>query len=613
VRDDLLQYYENELRFLRGMGAEFAEKYPKIASRLVLEANKCEDPHVERLLEGVALLAARVHLKIDDEFPEIVEALLNILYPHYLRPIPSMSIAEFQVDSAQVEPESGLKVARGATLASRQVGGAPCRFRTAYDVTFWPLEVAAAEWKPADRLNLAGRIGDATGAVRVELRCQGDLTFSKIALDSLRFYLHGESAFVHTLYEILDNNCVEILVRDLTPKSKREPVTLPADCLKPAGFEERDGMLPYPGRSFAGYQLLQEYFSFPQKFFFFDLAGFDRIRAAGFGSAIELIFLVSPFEIADRRQVLETQVTAGTFRLNCAPIVNLFPLVAEPILLDHTRYDYQVIPDVTRRAALEIFSVEGVSGARTGSERGFPIEPLYSFRHSAVKRTGEVFWYASRIASPMRNDAGTEIKLAIANAAGSPVVPDADTLTVHTLCTNRDLPGRLPFGNEAGDFTLESAAPVKRIVALVKPTPTVRPPVGRSLAWRLLSQLSLNYLSLVEDGLESFQEILRLYNFADTAHGDKQVDGLVELSNRPHFAPVANDMAVFFARGTRIEMLFDEEQYVGGGVYLFSAVLERFLGMYVSLNSFVQLLVKTRQRREALKLWPPRAGRRILI
>src|SRR5262249_23919898 len=156
---DLLHYYENELRFLRGMGAEFAEKYPKIASRLVLEANKCEDPHVERLLEGVALLAARVHLKIDDEFPEIVQALLNILFPHYLRPMPSMPIAAFQADARQVEPQTGLRIDRGATLSSRPVGGAPCRFRTAYDLCFWPVEVAAAEWKPADRLNLAGRIG----------------------------------------------------------------------------------------------------------------------------------------------------------------------------------------------------------------------------------------------------------------------------------------------------------------------------------------------------------------------------------------------------------------------------------------------------------------------
>jgi type VI secretion system protein ImpG len=613
MRDELLQYYENELSFLRRMGAEFAEKYPKIASRLVLEPNKCEDPHVERLLEGVALLTARVHLKIDDEFPEIVEALLNTLYPHYLRPIPSMSIVEFQVDPGQMEPESGFRIERDAVLASKPVGGAPCKFRTTQDVTFWPVEVTAAEWKPVDRLNLAGRNSEAIGALRLELRCQGDLTFSKIAMDSLRLYLHGEGALVHTLYEILGNNCVDILLRDLAPRTKVPPLTLPPESIQPAGFAPEEGMLPYPGRSFVGYRLLQEYFCFPQKFFFLDLKGFDRVRAGGFGGAIEVIFLISPFELADRRQILETQVSVRTIRLNCAPIINLFPHTAEPILLDHTRYDYPLIPDVSRRTAMEIFSIESVVGLRSGSDEGITIEPLYAFRHSANKRAADVFWQASRAPSQLRNDHGMEVRLAISDAAGTPAMADADTLTIRTLCTNRDLPARLPFGNESGDFTLESAAPVKRIVALVKPTATIRPPLGRNLTWRMLSQLSLNYLSLVSEGREALQEILRLYNFADTIHGDKQIDGLVALESRPHFAPVASENALFFARGTRVEMEFDEDQFVGGGVYLFSAVLDRFLGLYVSLNSFVQLLVKSRQRREALKLWPPRAGRRILI
>ncbi len=201
MRDDLLLYYERELTFLRQMGAEFAAKYPKVASRLVLEADKCEDPHVERMLEAFAFLAARVHLKIDDEFPEITEALLSILYPHYLRPIPSMSIAEFHMDPEQVSPEKGLKLDRGALLRSRPVNGVPCKFRTCYDVTFWPVEVTEAEWKTPDRLQPAIRSSEAAYALRLELRCAGDVTFSKLALDSLRFYLNGESNLIHSLYE----------------------------------------------------------------------------------------------------------------------------------------------------------------------------------------------------------------------------------------------------------------------------------------------------------------------------------------------------------------------------------------------------------------------------
>lgn len=612
MRDELLHYYENELSFLRRMGAEFAEKYPKIASRLVLEANKCEDPHVERLLEGVALLAARVHLKIDDEFPEISESLLNILFPHYLRPIPSMSVAEFQVDSEQVKPETGLSIERGAILSSRSVGGAPCKFRTCYDLTFWPVEVVSAAWKAPDQFGVQTRASEVAGAIRLELRCHGDLTFSKLRLDALRFYLHGESGLVNTLYEVMDNNSVQILIRDVRQKSKA-PVILPTDSLRPVGFAENEAMLPYPRRSFAGYQLLQEYFRFPQKFFFFDLQNLDQVCAAGFGNSIEVIFLISPFALADRRQVLESGVGAGTFRLNCTPIINLFPHTAEPILLHQTRYEYPVIPDVSRRTAMEIFSIEEVVSLKPESDEVLHLEPLYSFRHSAAKREKQIFWSARRTPSAFRNDAGTEYRLALSNISGTPLAPDAEVLTVRTLCTNRDLPGRLPFGNDAGDFTLESAAPVKRIVALVKPTDTVRPPLRHNLSWRLISQLSLNYLSLIDEGLEAFQEILRLYNFAETAYGDKQIEGLVHLSSRPHFAPVVYDQGTFFARGTKVEMDFDEDQFVGEGVYLFASVLERFLGLYVSLNSFTQLEVRTRQRKEILKLWPPRAGQRVLI
>src|SRR5690349_8066367 len=189
------------------MGAEFADKYPKIAQRLVLEPDKCEDPHVERMLEAFAFLAARVHLKIDDEFPEITEALLSILYPHYLRPIPSMSVAQFHVDSDQVTPETGLTLPRGSVLNSRPVNGVPCKFRTSYDVTFWPVEVEDAEWKTPDRLQPAIRSSEAVAAIRLALRCPGDLTFSKLSMKSLRFYLNGESNLIHSLYELLSNNC----------------------------------------------------------------------------------------------------------------------------------------------------------------------------------------------------------------------------------------------------------------------------------------------------------------------------------------------------------------------------------------------------------------------
>ena len=613
MRDDLLLYYERELTFLRQMGVEFAARYPKIASRLMIEPEKCEDPHVERMLEAFAFLAARVHLKIDDEFPEITEALLSILYPHYMRPIPSMSVAEFHVDSTQVTPETGLKVDRGALLRSRPLQGVPCKFRTCYDVNFWPLSVTEAEWTTPDRLKPPVKASDAVAAVRITLRCAGEVTFSKLSLASLRFYLSGESSLTHSLYELLCNNCVQILVRDANPKSRVPPVYLTPEALRPVGFAEEEGMLPYPRRSFIGYGLLQEYFCFPQKFFFLDLSQLDKVCAAGFGSSAEVILLISAFERSDRRQTLELGVSAKTFRLGCAPIVNLFPQTAEPILLSQRKYEYPVVPDVSRRSALEIFEIREVVSANPQTAEVVKFEPFYSFRHGQTRAKIRAFWHAVRRASGLRDDQGTEVFLSLVDLSGKPVQADVDALTVRTICTNRDLPSRLPFGNEAGDFELESAVPIKRIVALTKPTDTLRPPTGKDTLWRLVSQLSLNYLSLVGEGREALQELLRLYNFAGSTYSEKQIEGLVGLSSKRHFARVVSEDGVTFARGTQVEMEFDEEQFTGTGVYLFAAVLEHFLGMYVSLNSFTQLRVRTRQRKEVLRQWQPRAGRKILI
>ncbi len=613
MRDELLVYYDRELSFLREMGVEFAQKYPKIASRLVLEPDKCADPHVERLLEGFAFLAARVHLKIDDEFPEITDALLNILYPHYIRPIPSMCVAQFDVDHEQVNAETGMRLPRGAVLNSRPVGGSPCKFRTCYDMTFWPVSIADASWTSPDRLRPAIKAADATGAIRLKLDCAGEASFRDLGLKSLRLHLTGDSTLTHTVYELLSNNCVRIVARDLTPGSKLQPVVLGPESLTPVGFGEEESVLPYTRRSLASYRLLQEYFCFPHKFFFFDLSGFDQLRAAGFGRSAEIIFLIAPFELHHRREVLDSSVMARTFRADCVPVVNLFPQTAEPILVDQLRYEYQVVPDVGRRLATEVFSVESVVSLDPQSDAALLLEPFYSFRHRSTHDGNQAFWYATRRPSGRRGDNGTEIFLSLVDLSGRLARCDFDTLTVRTTCSNRDLPSRLPFGNSAGDFELEGAAPVKRIVALTKPTDTLRPPLHKQARWRLISALSLNYLSLVEEGVDALREVLRLYNFTGSAYGDKQIEGLHAISSRRHFARVMSDNGVAFVRGALVEATLDEEQFAGGGAFLFAAILERFLGLYAGLNSFSQLSVRTLQRKEALKRWPPRAGHRVLL
>ncbi|MCC6343858.1 MAG: type VI secretion system baseplate subunit TssF [Bryobacterales bacterium] len=612
MRDDFLPYYEKELSYLRQMGAEFAVKYPKIASRLFMEPDKCDDPHVERIIESVAFLAARVHLKIDDEFPEITEALLSIIYPHYVRPVPSMSIVEMVLDPERGKLTSGLKIPRNTTMYSKSVGGDPCKFRTCYDTTLWPVSITEANYLPPDRLTPPIKSTEAVGAVRLQLQTAQDVQFDKLEMDALRFYLHGDSKLVHTTYELLLNNCVQIQIRD-PQNTRRKPIILQPSSLRALGFAEDEGMLPYPRRSFLAYRLLQEYFTFPDKFFFLELKDIAHVWSMGFKEQAEIVFLIRPFELEDRRQELELNISPKTFRLGCTPIINLFPQTCEPILLDQRKYEYPVIPDIRRISSTEIFSIEEVVSIDPQSREKKTFEPFYSYRHAATRDNKQTFWVANRRLSERRNDEGTDIYLSLVDLSMRMVRPDADTLTVRTLCTNRDLPSRLPFMSETGDFNIEGMSALRKIVCLRRPTSPLRPPAGKGIFWRLISHLSLNYLSLVEEGKDALQEILKLYNFTDSVYTAKQIDGIVALKSSRQFARVISENGISFARGIRAEVTLDEEQFVGGGVFLFAAVIEYFLGLYATLNSFSQLVVHTRQRKEALREWLPRAGQRILM
>jgi type VI secretion system protein ImpG len=612
VRDDLLEYYERELTFLRHMGAEFAGRYPKVASRLLLEPTKCEDPHVERLLQGFAFLAARVHLKIDDDLPEISQSLLELIYPHYVRPVPSVSVVEFHVDPEQGKLTTGFRIPRESLLYSRPVAGTPCKFRTCFDTTLWPVSIESAEWKTPERISPPIKTGPEVMAVlRLELRCFQEISFAKLELDSLRLFLHAESNLAYTLYELLGNNCKQIIVRDITPGAKRQPVVLPPSALVPAGFEEDQAILPYPKRSFAGYRLLQEYFAFPQKFLFFDLGGLDRVCRAGFGGAAEVLILFSPFERSERQQSLEVSVSKDTFRLGCSPVINLFEQTSEPILLDQRRHEYLVVPDARRKKTTETFSINNVLGVKPHAAGTVEYSPFYSYHHQSDSR--QAFWFSTRRECGWRTDGATDVYVSLVDLSGQPASPDEDSITLRLTCFNRDLPSRLPFGNPDGDLELEGGGPIRKVVALLKPTNMIQPPLGKALHWRLISQLSLNYLSIVEGGTGALREILRLYNFGDLAFHERQIQGIVSVNSHPCLTQITSEDGVSFARGRKVEIEFDEEHFTGSGVYLFASLIERFLGLYVSLNSFSMLATRTRQRKEALRQWPPRTGSRVLV
>jgi type VI secretion system protein ImpG len=613
MREELLEYYERELAHLRQLGGQFAEKYPRVASRLLLEPDRCDDPHVERLLEAFAFMAARVHLRVDDDFPEVTSALLGIVQPHYLRPIPSMTVVECQLDPEQGKQTAGLHIPAKTQLATkRTVDGLACRFQTAYPVELWPFSLNECEWRQPERLADPVRVPGTAGVVRMRLQCSRDVSFNQFRIGRLVFHLTGETNVVHTLYELFCRNCISILVRDPQHRGSKV-VSISPSQLRAMGFGEEEALLPYPRRSFDGYRLLQEYFTFSEKFLFFELSGLEAIAEAGCSDQAEILFCFSRFDRPERHQDLEIGVLPRTLRLGCTPVINLFSHVAEPILVTHTKHEYQVIPDVRHQDTTEIFSIDEVMASNTTRRESIQINPLYSYRFQARKESGRAYWHAVRRMNVLGEREPSTIYLSLVDVDGIMTEPDAEVLTVRCSCSNFDLPSRLPFGLEEGDFLAEEFPVVKQITALRRPSPSYDPPTAKGQLWRLVSQLSLNYLSLIEEGLTSLQEILRLHNFTDSSYLENQIGGITGLASRPHFAIMQSIYGNVPARGMRVELEFDERQFVGGGVYLFANVLDRFLGSYTSINSFCQLAARTNQRKEMLGEWPPKAGSKPLI
>lgn len=598
--DSLLDYYERELTFIREMGAEFARKYPKIAGRLLLEPDRCEDPHTERLIEAFAFISGRIFKKIDDDFPEITASLLNIIYPHYTSPIPSMSVVKFE-PVKKTTPPTGYLIPQNTQLFSKPIGGAPCHFRTSYPVTLWPMEVVSANFQEPEKLMAAQQ------AIAIRLKTFNNLNLSQIEWKKLRFFLNGPSQHIYHLYELLMNNVSHVECEPVSQRRKQESISLNANAIEPVGFEPHESVLPFSPRSFPGYLLLFEYFCFPEKFLFFDLAGLEKTRRWDFTDTLDIrIYL-------NKAAKSNTTINQDTFAINATPVVNLFQRLAEPLRVEHRKPEYHVLPDVRRQESTEVFSVDRVTSSLPSSP-GDSIEfsPFYSLRHhieedDRIER--KAFWHIERRDSGKKGDNGTEVFISFADLKLKPADPEVEIMTVHVTCTNRDLPARLPFGDPAGDFNMELVGPVAQINSLMKPTPTRRPSLGGALHWRLISHLSLNYLSLVQGGAEALREILTLYDFDDSPATRQQIGGIVSLRSEY----VTKRVGQAFGRGVQVTLEFDEDKFVGTGLYLFANVLERFLGQYVSVNSFSQLIAKTIQKGGVLKKWQPRNGNRILL
>jgi type VI secretion system protein ImpG len=614
MMDNLLPYYERELHLIRREAGEFAKQFPGVAGRLLLEPNQSSDPHVERLIESFALITARIQKKLDDDFPELTDALLNILYPHYLSPIPSFSIVQLNPDCRNPQVD-GIHIPRGAALNTQKVEGLACQFRTCYNTEVWPIEVLSAKVEAPPFGDSLGDIQPPQGTgsmLRIKLGTQGDLRWSQLNLDHLRLHLTGESRLVATLYELLANDATDVWYRGGGSGYESKFVHQPASkAVIPVGFEENEGLLPYAATSQPGYRLLTELFTFHEKFFFVDLVGLREMTAQAIGRELEVyIFFNSDDE------TLRRQVNASTFKLGCSPVVNLFEKMCEPIQLSHRKNSYPVKPDVRHPLAMEIYSIDRVISAQPGSEREY--RPFYSLTHESSwnqSKDRDAYWYGRRSASAQHGDAGTDVSLNLVDLEFSPHVPAEAAVTVVATCSNRDLPSQLPLLGEPVRFRMQAAMPLGEIKCLKQPTSPLRALPGRASYWRLVSHLSLNHLSLEGDAATgTLQELLRLYDFSDQHSGQQRailnrqmVDSIVSLGSKSVVARVGSALQGGICRGVGVNLELDEEPLLGVGAYLFGSVLERLFALHTHVNSFTKLSLSTHQRGN-IKTWAPRSG-----
>ncbi|MTI00411.1 type VI secretion system baseplate subunit TssF [Roseibium sp. RKSG952] len=620
----LLRHYEEELDYIREMGAEFSEAYPKIASRLGMKQIEVLDPYVERLLEGFAFLSARVQLELQMQYPAFTQNLLEIVYPHFLAPTPSMTIVRLTPDAAQGGISEGYTVPRGTTLRGRLLKGetTACQFTTSQDVTLWPIELAEVEYvEGRSELVAAGlaKGNSAKAAIRLRIRRNDGGPLSELPLDTLTLYLSGAGSEPWRLYEALTGKSAGIAGRST---NRREDWTVPlGQKINARGFEPEEALLPVPGQSFEGYRLLQEYFAMPQRFFFVDLAGLRPALSRAAGDDLDLYVLLT-----DEYPALKA-IGTGSFEFHAVPAINLFTKRCDRVHISGTEVDHHVTVDRMAPLDYEIYQLNEVVGISGDGTADTAFRPFYSSQDFTPHGDSNQAYYAVRRRLRQRSEKqrlkggrtsylGTDIFLSLCDRSQAPYPGDVQQLAVTAICTNRDLPLLTPIGTGETDFVLPDGGPVSEVRAIVPPTRPNHCLADGSRAWQLVSHLSLNYLSIADadrgSGASALKELIGLYTPLGEAGSSKQMEGLLSVTSRPVVRRISGEVLSTAVRGLEVRVGVDETCFEGAGCYLFGAVLENFFAKYVALNSFTETVLHSKQRGDIAR-WPARSGKRILI
>lgn len=613
----LLRFYNDELGYLREEARAFGEEHEAVAGRLGLKTPTDPDPYVERLLEGVAYLGARVQLKIADQYPEFTQHLLHAIQPHYLAPTPSMCVVGFEPKEGDPILIKGHKVARGTPLiaTARDQGGVPVEFRTGHEVTLWPLKITQVEYL-ASRAAVAPFASAANvraeAGLRLRFEATAGVSLPDVLPKALPLYFAGSEAVPAELYRQAVGETLAVIARPADAAAGPEGwLKLPLP--EQVGFEDDEALLPSELRSFRGYRLLSEYFACPERFLFANLMRLDRaFRASPRACDVVLLF--------DRSAPpLHNALEPGNFRLFATPAINLFEKQLGRVRVSRYEHEHHVIPDRARPLDFEVFRVLDVQAYSANNVDGRTVAPLYAFG-ALLYDWNEALFYTTQL-RPRRLSTreqrlrrrgeytGTETWISLTAPGDASRLDGIDELAVRALVTNRELPELLTFRGDQ-HFTV-SGVPARAVTVLRSPT-RPQPPLGLGdAAWRVIGHLTPNYTSLApEEGNDPhvLRDHLALYGRPDDAASRRQIDGVVAISSTKVARRVPGVERMAIARGHRIQVTLDDKAFDKGRMFLFSSVLERFLAEFASINSFTETHASSVNEGE-FQRWPLRIGR----
>jgi len=568
------KYYQHELFKLKQLAKEFAKAHPAAAPMLSSES---VDPDVERLLEGTAFLTGHLQHKIDDDFPEIIHGLMDIVYPHYLRPVPSISIVSFTPKPSLIET---IKVPSGTFVSSKEKNGIKCMFQTCFDLDVHPLKVVSAKSTAREK----------EYNISLSLQLAG-ISLAQWNPDKLSFFLSGSYAKTSNIFACFTQYVSKIKI--ITPNNPK-PYIISGNNIKSLGFDKVNSLFSYPSQSFSGFSLLQEYFIFPQKFLFFELSGLSNWTDKQDGNQFEIIFEFNepPFDLPN--------VSQDNFSLFSVPIINVFPFEAEPVVLDHTKEKIRINPSSKTGTGYQIYSVDKVTGFSQGSVTPIEYKPMDYFSFDTKHQS---FYKAVRQVSPITNAYEIYLNLTYAKQKTEYM---QETLTIDLTCTNGSEPETLMPGDIC-EHTSNSPE-LLNFTNITAPTANVEPPLEGDTLWRLLSHMSLNLLSLKD--AQSLRKMLQLYIFQDSrdkgmvAANLKRIQGILELKIEKEDRLIRG----MVIRGKKITISLSKDAFASrGDVVVFGAVIDEFFSRYSSINSFTRLIINETISGESF-VWLPRIG-----